>query len=384
MSREITWKRGRTLLVLAFAAGAACAEPAQYETPTPTLDGAVDMQGPTVDSPTAADGPLDMQAPELDTASMGRAETQASEDTVAPNPDTGGAAPSCGNGVLESGETCDPPGSCPATCMNNGCTRSTLQGAAATCNARCVASTITTCTSGDGCCASGCSAATDMDCAVKCTGSCGDGLCPAGCEATASCTQDCGRLVFQGESSQRTNTGDWAPRDSYNVDYFKAECGRHQAMSGLSLVMGSKKAHALLCTADDEALPHATGGGCRSLNYFSGDVGVTTDWDTNFRKIQCAANEFVAGLAQHPNGALTHVLCCPGTARAQSCARVGLPTPAGNARETGAEAATGNWDPSYFQLECGPGRYVAGVSRYLNATADAEGGGGHALYCCGR
>ncbi|MDB4961092.1 MAG: hypothetical protein JWP01_1091 [Myxococcales bacterium] len=71
----------------------------------------------------------------------------------------------CNNAVLDPGETCDPPGSCPTTCAApDSCATATLTGSAATCNAACVIATITSCTNGDGCCAEGCTAADDDDC----------------------------------------------------------------------------------------------------------------------------------------------------------------------------------------------------------------------------
>jgi uncharacterized protein (TIGR03382 family) len=71
----------------------------------------------------------------------------------------------CNNNVLDPGETCDPPGSCPTTCAApDSCSTATLIGSAATCNAACTIAKITTCTNGDGCCAEGCTSADDDDC----------------------------------------------------------------------------------------------------------------------------------------------------------------------------------------------------------------------------
>jgi hypothetical protein len=77
----------------------------------------------------------------------------------------GGA--SCGNGMIDVGETCDPPATCPVSCDDgNACTVDELTGSAMTCNISCNNSVITTCASGDGCCPVGCMAAEDTDCAV--------------------------------------------------------------------------------------------------------------------------------------------------------------------------------------------------------------------------
>jgi hypothetical protein len=98
----------------------------------------------------------------------------------------------CGNSVLETGETCDPPGSCPttATCTDgNACTLDTLTGSAANCNAACSHQTITQCQSMDGCCPPGCNANNDNDC----TATCNNGVLEAGetCEPRAMCPVAC-------------------------------------------------------------------------------------------------------------------------------------------------------------------------------------------------
>ncbi len=74
---------------------------------------------------------------------------------------------SCGDGVLQGGETCDPPASCPTTCDDgDACTTDTLTGSAATCDAACANNPITTCANADGCCPTACTAGNDDDCAA--------------------------------------------------------------------------------------------------------------------------------------------------------------------------------------------------------------------------
>lgn len=73
----------------------------------------------------------------------------------------------CGNGVIEADETCDPPESCPtaAACRTDKvCTVAHLTGAANTCSARCQELPLAVCESGDGCCPDNCSAEVDSDC----------------------------------------------------------------------------------------------------------------------------------------------------------------------------------------------------------------------------
>jgi hypothetical protein len=82
------------------------------------------------------------------------------------DPDCG---PTCGDGQLGAGETCDPPSTCPSTCPDDGdpCTREVLAGDAAHCTAACRHDPVTACSGGaaDFCCPTGCTAATDADCA---------------------------------------------------------------------------------------------------------------------------------------------------------------------------------------------------------------------------
>jgi hypothetical protein len=72
----------------------------------------------------------------------------------------------CGNGVVDAGETCDPPATCPVTCDDgNPCTVDLMTGSATSCNVACSHPTLTACISGDGCCPTGCTSALDIDCA---------------------------------------------------------------------------------------------------------------------------------------------------------------------------------------------------------------------------
>jgi hypothetical protein len=77
-------------------------------------------------------------------------------------------APSCGDGRLGIGETCDPPGTCPVVCPDDGdpCTREVLSGDPATCNVVCTHVPVTTCsgTAADLCCPTGCGPNKDVDC----------------------------------------------------------------------------------------------------------------------------------------------------------------------------------------------------------------------------
>jgi hypothetical protein len=98
-------------------------------------------------------------------------------------------APTCGNAVIESGETCDPLASCPSVCEQVGCTLRSLANPAS-CTAACVDSgTQTACANGDQCCPSGCNATNDSDCAPGC----GNGVIEAGetCDPVETCPTSC-------------------------------------------------------------------------------------------------------------------------------------------------------------------------------------------------
>jgi hypothetical protein len=70
--------------------------------------------------------------------------------------------PSCGNGIIETGELCD--GNCPTACPQMGCQLYSLAGTACT-RACAAAGTQTQCVAAaDGCCPAGCSASNDADC----------------------------------------------------------------------------------------------------------------------------------------------------------------------------------------------------------------------------
>jgi len=81
----------------------------------------------------------------------------------ASNLDDSDCEPLCGNGVIDEGELCD--GLCPTSCQGDGaCGTPELVGSSDGCDAECI-DPITSCVNGDGCCADGCTVATDDDCA---------------------------------------------------------------------------------------------------------------------------------------------------------------------------------------------------------------------------
>jgi hypothetical protein len=77
-------------------------------------------------------------------------------------------APDCGDGRLGSGETCDPPATCPVVCPDDGdpCTTEVLSGDPKNCNAACRHVPVVACsgTVADLCCPTGCGPNKDVDC----------------------------------------------------------------------------------------------------------------------------------------------------------------------------------------------------------------------------
>ena len=73
----------------------------------------------------------------------------------------------CGNGTVDTGETCDPPAvPCPATCDDGvACTEDIMTGSPENCSVACGHAPIAICRlTADGCCPPGCTSATDGDC----------------------------------------------------------------------------------------------------------------------------------------------------------------------------------------------------------------------------
>jgi uncharacterized protein (TIGR03382 family) len=101
--------------------------------------------------------------PQVQTNLTGGSIVPYTEVTIDFNPTAG----ECANNIVDPGETCDPPGSCPVSCDQGAttvCAPAILVGNAATCTASCVITAITTCIQDDGCCPDGCTPTDDNDC----------------------------------------------------------------------------------------------------------------------------------------------------------------------------------------------------------------------------
>ena len=151
-----------------------------------------------------------------DSCASGRAWAPHSPSAGSCVPDDGsapdlGMPATCGNGMLDGDEACDPAvvapnaGVCPvaADCDDhNPCTTDSVAGSAADCSAHCTHSFVTACGPADGCCATGCTPVSDGDCSATCGNGLVDGsetcdkaiapgqpgACPTTCPPKSACT----------------------------------------------------------------------------------------------------------------------------------------------------------------------------------------------------
>lgn len=132
-------------------------------------------------------------------------------------------APKCGNGVVESGETCD--GNCPRACSGgSGCRQQTLMGSVEACTAKCVSITVTSRQDGDGCCPQGANATNDSDC--------------PGCRSASDC--EAGELCRQGKcecsgvpsSTNREHCGTCGNTCAANEECINGKCQEEPCGNG--------------------------------------------------------------------------------------------------------------------------------------------------------
>ena len=109
----------------------------------------------------------------------------------------------CGNGTLDSGETCDNTSPSPCLAANDcpgdsGCDSWILVGSAETCDTECVVIQTTETTDGDGCCPNGVTGDEDTDCIATC----GDGLLASteACEPSLPISGSCNDFGYSGGS----------------------------------------------------------------------------------------------------------------------------------------------------------------------------------------
>jgi hypothetical protein len=177
-------------------------------------------------------------------------------------------------------------------------------------------------------------------------------------------------LAFDsGDTRRPTGLGDWKPGS------YKSECGPNGAVTGLSSSTVLRETHAAFCT--DEQPGQYSHQACRTVDFSGGDNRGTTatgDWDPGFPKGECGVNEYVAGVSQRTNGFVDSILCCAGAVSHAACTAHAFHS--GDSREN---PAVGDWDYGFNKADCGPGRFVAGVSRN---TRSLQYSGANSLLCC--
>jgi hypothetical protein len=152
-----------------------------------------------------------------------------------------------------------------------------------------------------------------------------------------------------------SKVGDWAP------GAYKGECGTGngvgQPLVGIATATDTQSSHGFLC---GQQTLTTTNGSCyaRTITNAS-NLGTTDgfDWDVGALKDECAANEYVQGVAQDTSGVFRTVLCCPGSVNHRSCTAEIFTS--SNSPSYGSP----DWDVGYLKGNCGAGKYVAGVAR---------------------
>lgn len=137
-------------------------------------------------------------------------------------------SPTCGDGIVSNGETCDTaitsgPGACPTACGDGDVCTGDRMLSASTCHAVCVYEPTTTIQDGDGCCAVGANANVDNDCTFVC----GNGVVEAG----ESCDTEVGDGVPGAcPSASDCDDGDPCTTDALDGSGCAARC-RHERIT---------------------------------------------------------------------------------------------------------------------------------------------------------
>jgi hypothetical protein len=172
----------------------------------------------------------------------------------------------------------------------------------------------------------------------------------------------------------------WPSEVDWAGGSYKGECGLGQPVTGLSKY-GGAPAHAVLCGTT--TITNYSQASCHGLPFYPSDnrSGMTDipglgDWDQSYVKGECAANEYVQGVAQNISGLLSTLYCCQGTVGHKSC-----DVQIFYSSNSPGYGSNPDWDPYYYKGQCPAGQYVAGVSAVYSAS-NGTPGAPHALLCC--
>jgi len=154
--------------------------------------------------------------------------------------------------------------------------------------------------------------------------------------------------IFWGQNWQFN----YSPIVDWASGSYKGECGQAgtvgHALNGISSSTGPQhQAHAIQCQpAEQSTLP----GLCNGRSVATTDNRGTNDgdWDIGYVKVECAANEYVQGVAQTTSGAISGLLCCPGLVQHHTCI-----TQIFYGQNSAGYATTNiDWDLAYFKGQC--------------------------------
>ncbi len=177
------------------------------------------------------------------------------------------------------------------------------------------------------------------------------------------------KVTFYGGNTMR-NEGkvDW------DWGYWKGDCKKSEAVTGLSVATGGNFTHAGLCREEFingvyQATLSQPGDQQRARHWFD------YDWDYGNYKLECGSNEYISGLSQNPSSPYKFhgIRCSSGAAATNICEtrQVG----GGNFRGT---TLVGDWDSGYYKTECDLGFVAVGVS------VSPSTGQPNKLMCCRR
>ncbi len=190
-------------------------------------------------------------------------------------------------------------------------------------------------------------------------------------------------LLFKDTSAARVFRAEF-PSGDWDYCHGKADCANGEAVNGLSLDLASGQGRRGLCRPHDGRFA----GAARAVLTIDGRRDLrraqrVPDWDPGYFKLECGANEYVAGVAENAlpcsgTNAFHAILC----ASASGLPGTGLGTACRNRYLVGRDdrplSQTDDWDEGAFKAECATDEYVAGVSLHTATGAP------HAILCCRR
>ena len=205
--------------------------------------------------------------------------------------------------------------------------------------------------------------------------------CPVG-SLTAPGYADCNwtTAVFEGQSaisdgsSYAGNTSSTSIYD-WDVGFYKGDCSAASVMTGVSYDDDSAEGHAVLC---DSEYPISYQEGYVGTGLTLDDrqaarsVGGAADWDVSYWKWECPMGQYVAGISQDGSGVPDGLRCGEGLGTGNNCATYSL----AGAEDDRGFTAEGDWDVSYYKVECAAGQIMAGIS------VDHKNSVWHMILCC--